>query len=450
MRFSAKLTVSIVIIVSVALALAGALTLAFNFNAAFNNAIEQCKQKHELICYSIESKLISDRLKGETFSKDVLADYADELSSYVAQEKLCVFLADGTQVFSNFNANAEYPQSGSYCVYEDAGVYTVIINTQIFIANDGFSVISGYDISGIYSERERQYKAFLIISFAALCVAAFAAWLVARGITKPVRKLSELSRAIAKGAYNMRLNAPPTDEIGQLGASFDHMVDALEAELDKRTAFVAAFSHELKTPMTSMIGYADILRSRRVSEDEKFQYADAIYKNTRRLEALSSRLMSLLALSEERIELKPISTDLIVGKIKQLYWQNDRLELKFAHSTVFAEPELLLAMFRNLIENAMKAAINDSAVVIAGDFKEDRYEFSVSDSGIGMTPEQLARATDAFYKADRSRTKDGFGIGLALCKRICELHNTELIIESMLGRGTRVSFALEVCDEQGV
>ena len=446
MRFSAKLTVSIVIIVSVALALAGALTLAFNFNAAFNNAIEQCKQKHELICYSIESKLISDRLKGETFSKDVLADYADELSSYAAQEKLCVFLADGTQVFSNFNANAEYPQSGSYCVYEDAGVYTVIINTQIFIANDGFSVISGYDISGIYSERERQYKAFLIISFAALCVAAFAAWLVARGITKPVRKLSELSRAIAKGAYNMRLNAPPTDEIGQLGASFDHMVDALEAELDKRTAFVAAFSHELKTPMTSMIGYADILRSRRLSEDDKFRYADIIYKNSKRLENLSAKMLSMLGLSEEEIVLAPVSMIQIERRLKQLFGQEADIIYELASETVTAEQELLLTLLRNLAENAVKAS-DGTPVRVVGGTADGRYTVQVIDKGKGMSEEQLCRAAEPFYKADFSRTDGGCGIGLSICKKICELFGTELIIESEQGRGTTVSFSLEVFHE---
>ena len=444
MRFSVKLIVTIVIVVSLAFSLGGTLMLAFNFDAARQEAVAQNASRHRLACYTLASQLLSDRLRGIAFSSDALAQYADSLASYAPGFYLNVMLPSGATVFSNFEASIPELAADSYAISSGGDAYTCYFQSAIAVAGADLTITSGYDISPIYHERERQYHTFLAIEAGVLLCAALAALIISRAITKPLRALSHASKRIAGGEYSLRTAIAMGDEIGAFSHSFDSMVDALQQEMEKRTAFVAGFSHELKTPMTSMIGYADLLRSRSLSEDEKFLYADAIYKNSKRLEALSSKMMSLLRLSDEAIPLQPVPMEGIARRLLLLFpSEAAMLNCQMENATVRAEPELLLTLLRNLVENALRAS-RGTPVSIAGQVQEGNYVVRVTDQGIGMTPEQVRRATEPFYQADGSRSGDGSGIGLSICQRICECHGTSLRIASEPGRGTTVSFALEV------
>lgn len=444
MRFSAKLVVTIVIVVSLAFSLGGTLMLAFNFDAVQKEAVAQNASQHSLACYTLESKLLSDRLRGVAFSTDTLAKYADELVSYASDFRLNVTLSDGATVFSNFNTDVPGLEEGCYTIFPQGDKYACYFKSGIHIADTDFTITSSFDISSIYQERERQYYAFLVIEAGVLICAALAALLISRAITKPLRALRDASQRIAGGEYSLRTDISTRDEIGEFSSSFDSMVDALQQEMDKRTAFVADFSHELKTPMTSMIGYADILRSRQLSEDDKFLYADSIYKNSKRLESLSSKMMSMLELSHDTIELMPVPIGEIAKRLMRLFAADrSMLVCELAEETVRAEPELLLTLLRNLIENALKAS-QGTPVTIIGQVEKGKYTVRVVDKGKGMTAQQVRRATEPFYKADKSRSEQGSGIGLSLCERICQLHGTLLSIESEPGHGTTVSFTLEV------
>ena len=196
--------------------------------------------------------------------------------------------------------------------------------------------------------------------------------------------------------------------------------------------------------MTSLIGYADLLRTRQLSEDEKFRYANAIYKNGKRLETLSTRMLSLLHLSSIPLELTPVDVPKLGKRLGQLF-EEGTLTVELEPAQVRGEAELLLTLLRNLVENGQKASENTPVTVI-GVRDGERYRFSVIDQGSGMTAEQVQRATEPFYKGDRSRSGGGFGIGLSLCQRICQRHGTALEFESEPGVGTTVSFWLEVCD----
>lgn len=195
---------------------------------------------------------------------------------------------------------------------------------------------------------------------------------------------------------------------------------------------------------TQIQGYSDILRSRQLDEDEKFMYADAIYKNSKRLELLSSKMMSMLNLCENTIELVPTQIEVIEKRLPKLFEQNSNIIYELAPGIVKSEAELLLTLMRNLVENAIKAS-DGTPVTIIGKMMGSKYIISVVDQGKGMTKEQMGRAIEPFYKAERSRSEGGFGIGLSICGKICELHETILNIESKPMQGTTVSFTLEVC-----
>ena len=174
----------------------------------------------------------------------------------------------------------------------------------------------------------------------------------------------------------------------------------LAESAERREEFIGSFAHELKTPLTAIIGYADMLRSREMTPKNRFTAAGYI----------------------------------------------------FSEGDVWIEPDLFKTLMINIIDNARKASRRGQTVEFFGKRTEDGYAFYVRDHGRGMKKEDLSRITEPFYMIDksRSRAQNGAGLGLALCQRIAELHETELEFESEPGKGTTVRVALhgEASDEK--
>ena len=330
------------------------------------------------------------------------------------------------------------------------GANHLIFKSNVTVGKNAFNVVTGYNIDRVFTERQRQYETFLLVLSAVLIVNTAITALVSRYITKPIKKLSIVSGRIASGAYGERTNIKTQDELGELSNSFDKMVDTLQVEMDRRTAFVADFSHELKTPMTSMMGYSDILRSKQCTSDEIYEYADAIYKNSCRLESLSSSMMALLGLSQRAVEFAALSTDKIKRQVSVLFPKQACVEYDIEPSYVFANGELIVTLLRNLIENAVNADEGSKSISVKGKAGPCKYLFTVKDHGCGMTQDQVLHAMDPFFMADRSRARSqgGSGLGLSICKKICEVHGSGLSIKSAVGKGTEAAFCLEVCHEQ--
>ena len=230
-------------------------------------------------------------------------------------------------------------------------------------------------------------------------------------------------------------------------------VDALEKQVENQSRFIAAFSHEVKTPTTAIMGYADILRRAPVDVQDQLRYANIVYHEGRRLEAMSHKMMELLNVAEGGIELKPVPVRAFAEKL----WESRRsslqgmaLDMRMEDAIVNAEPDLLFSLVSNLLDNAYKAEPKDGSVRLEGKRAGRRYTIRLTDSGAGIPPEDLPHIQEIFYRADksRSRAKGGAGIGLYLCSRIAKLHGGALAIESAPGAGTSVSFDLEVLDEQ--
>ena len=301
MKLTEKFVLAMALVVTLAVSVGGTILLAVQFQASFQNAVAQGTSRHILARYALESKVLADRLKGVAFSKANLAKYADQLCSYTADERMRVTDSDGQVVFSNLQDSPPLAED-SYQACRTGEQYLLYFQSATSVGGNRFRLVSAYDITHLYRERQRQFWVFLGIQGVVLAGTMLAAWRISRAITKPLRVLGQVSREIAAGDYDRRTGLDTGDEIGTFSQNFDRMVDALQREMEHRSAFVADFSHELKTPMTSLIGYADLLRTRQLSEDEKFRYANAIYKNGKRLETLSTRMLSLLHLSSTPLE----------------------------------------------------------------------------------------------------------------------------------------------------
>lgn len=313
--------------------------------------------------------------------------------------------------------------------------------------------ISAQSLSGLFADRALRLRDAVLGQTLALAVAALLALLFCRRMVRPLEQLNAASRKIAAGAYDRRTALPGSDEIAGLSRSFDEMaaavqdkVNALQAHVQQREDFIAAFTHELKTPMTSMLGYADLLRGAEVPAATRQKAADFIYHESKRLEALSGRLMELMQLNGNDLpSLEPVRLDGIFRQLtRALPHSPPLLTVPDCHLTVLAQRELLCDLLYNLVLNARHATPPEGTITLEVSEQPEGVALTVRDTGCGIPAEDLPHITEPFYMVDKSRARQqgGSGMGLALCERIAILHGTHLTFESAPGTGTAVTFTL--------
>lgn len=468
MKFSLKLMLSTISIIAVLFSAGGTFLVSRNFDHALRNAASQNTQQHLLERYAMESNMLGYLFSGEPYTPDRLADFAKRLTGYAAGEKyLGVYAVDKQPIYENLPAFSPDERSAilaasadTYLLKQSGGKTYMLLASYLDIGGHPVYLMSAYEVTGLFAERDRQIQDVLLLDGIIVLIAVTAVGVLAHFLTKPLKTLNAASQKIAAGAYQERTLVRRGDEIGQLSRSFDQMAQAVETRVQwlaeavqNRDDFIAAFSHELKTPMTAIIGYSDLLRTAAADKEKQLTYATAIYQEGKRLEALSGKLMDLLSVTEGQTALKALS---IEGFIAQLAHRVSPLLVPMtlvcdaAPATVRADAVLLDCLLRNLLTNAKKARPADQTIRLEGRLQESRYRIAVIDRGCGMSQEELTHILEPFYMVDtsRSRAEGGSGLGLAICQNIARLHNTELRFTSEPGVGTTVSLELEVATDE--
>ena len=344
---------------------------------------------------------------------------------------------------------------------ETAATVTTRSGGEIYAAyaidrQGGLRLVTAYDLTALYHDRNAALTRFLLLEAGILAAAAAATALLAARLIRPLAVLTSAGAQIAAGEYDRRTALHTGDEVETLSRSFDAMADAvqekiaaLEADVQRREDFVGAFTHELKTPMTSIIGYADMLHTMQTDPEEQREAAAAIVHEGRRLESLSHKLLALLGLAEEEITLAAVPLGSLWQPLRTACPEVNLQITPAPAPTVQGDADLLLDLLCNLVQNAAKASAPGAPVWVQWTVQSDTATLTVADRGCGIPPEQLARVTEPFYMVDKSRARaqGGSGLGLALCQRIAAAHGSSLQIESAVGKGTRVSVTLPLWKE---
>lgn len=462
MRLAAKFTLSMTCVLAAALSVGGSLLLWGTFRDSLEVAAAGNMASHRLSCYSLEADFLAYSSRGEEMTAARLASCGASMADYTAGERqyLAIWTAEGEEAFSSFGPGVDYAEglsSGEMRYLRDEqgvlGVYMTTIDA-------GATLYTAYDVTEVFSARTRSLTRFFQLEAGLLAASAAAIWLLSRALTKRLETVSEISRQIAGGAYGVRTHVTGEDEIGTLGKNFDVMaekvadqVDELQLEVQRREDFLGAFSHELKTPMTAIIGYADTLRSVELEPEQSLRAANYIFREAKRVETLSRSLLALMGLGEEEIKLSPVPLARVLRAVGvSLAPVAQGVELRFQNPgdlCVWAEETLVHDLLYNLIHNAIKAQPRDGEVRVRLARGDGSVTLSVEDHGCGIPAAALSRITEPFYMVDKSRARKagGSGMGLALCRRIAERHGTDLVFESEEGVGTRVSFTLRTAEE---
>lgn len=284
----------------------------------------------------------------------------------------------------------------------------------------------------------------LILGFAIL-LSILLVLVSTRYLVKPIVSLTEATKKIGKGNYNIQLNTNRRDEIGALAKHFTDMATNLEQLEEMRQEFVSNVSHEIQSPLSAIQGFSQTLQTENLSEEERQYYLSIIEKESRRMSQLSKQLLVLASLDKEEHILNKHTYDLAL-QIKQVFrmteWQwhekNIMVDLKLPHSPIYADETLLHQVWVNLITNSIKFTDEGGTIFVNIKKMENEYHIKIQDNGIGISKEDLPQIFNRFYKADkaRQRTEGSSGLGLAITKKIIELHRGVIYVESTLGKGT--------------
>lgn len=346
----------------------------------------------------------------------------------------------------------------SHRIVQSKGRHWFQAVSHISISGRDLYVETLTDISEIYSSRDSYCGIFRIILLIVAMISSLVLVIFSKFLTRPLVKLSDAAREIAEGNFSKRVETTGTGEVKELSESFNTMVENIESYTDKlkkaardRDDFVANFTHELKTPLTSVIGYADMLRTYELDADKRRECADYIYREGKRLEKLSANLLEIIVMENSDIKCIDINTEHLFKEIRGsvaflLKKYGVKLHIKYEKAIIFAEPSLLKTLLYNLIDNACKASKEGQEIALLGKTDGERYCFSVCDCGRGIPKDELEKITQPFYMVDKSRSRKmgGAGLGLALCNEIARLHNSTLTIESEENVGTTVQFDVAI------
>ena len=455
MKFRVKIVICMIWLLSLAFGIGGSLLISISFDNAYErelySAVSSFHNAHRILCYI-------DDADGMPEPRDVLKQM--EFSGMMNADAVKAYYYDGDVLYSygSIDDKPKDVEPDTISVYCDGdGKKYFRVAGNIANSQENFKLVAYYNITPIYVTRAAQYviykKVFIVTIIIGTALSYFTAYL----LTRPLDSLKNATKKLAEGDMDYRAVIKTKDEFGELSNAFNAMADKLEGNMSelqesvhRQETFMGSFAHELKTPMTSIIGYADLLRSQNLSDDEQINAANYIFTEGKRLESLSFKLLDLIVMKNGEPDMKEVNPAQLISQLveslKPIYLKNNiTLQYKCEDCTCLMDADLIKSLLVNLLDNARKALSDGGNIYVTSRIVDGTCVIKVLDNGPGIPEESLAHLTEAFYRVDksRSRAQGGVGLGLKLCNEIAKLHNGQMRIESRVGNGTTVTVFLD-------
>ena len=441
------------IVVLLATGLGGALMVSNINESLWDTRIERVTAAVDYAADSFTA--FADASYNNELSGELLVDAARQIKNTADSAVDSVEILPGKAVDSQYAKLSENVCASTFSERDNSLLMESVCKMSVGASEYCLFVYS--DFTDIQRQCDQFWRRYGIVVICVSVVSGLLLFALTKKVTGPLKRLADVADEIALGNYGKKAEIPESeDEISALATSVNSMSAAIEAkiqeirdELEKRNMFVADFTHEMKTPMTAIMGYAQMLRSYQLEEAEKDQAAEAIYGEAKRLEKLSLQLLELYVYQNESVEMESLSLTAIGEQlnttIKFLAEKYDvAYSIDLSSENVSANQVLLLSLLYNLADNAFKASEPGTSVRIYSTSEADAVRLTVEDEGRGIAEENIKLLTEPFFREDKARSRKlgGAGLGLTLCKEIARIHGTELEFESEKGKGTKVSFAL--------
>ena len=406
--------------------------------ACFHLAMER-ERSRALSEEAAISRAVAVEISGKSISS--IFSFAPTLQSKYGSGTLDVYLLYNARPM----AGAVLPESKNIeTLIKTHGRATLLDgeNQLLLIAHrlsDEITLVASSSVAPVYQLKSDLMRLSAGISIVGALVSAISALFLSGAVLKPLSHLTRAAEKMADGRYDATLPEVRKDETGILTQAFSRMKDAvlkreakILSESEGRQELINAISHEMRTPLTAILSGARLVKTASLTEREKDEILLMIENESMRLSKMEETLMLLTQLSEGDIKKEALSALETAKEAVSIFESVNAEGEDFMFS---GDKELTVILLRNLIVNALRAG-GEVRVLL------EKNAFCVSDTGCGMTEEEISRAFDPFYKADKARTRKngGAGLGLTIVKRISDLHGGKVTIESEKGKGTNVFY----------
>lgn len=408
------------------------------------------------------------------YEKTVLTNIAGEFVEKNGDQRIYLEIVNDTNKTIYSNADFKMPAQREELdklaadeiryILRDIGERTILFTSNITDINHKRYVFTYMkDVTPLYQERVDQYRFFVRVDLVACLLYMLIMFFVSRGLTKPIDRLNRTAQVIAQGGFSERVQLKSKDEIGVLARNFNDMaavvedkINDLERHNQEKQRFINNFTHELKTPLTSIIGYANFLRTTKYNEELFLDGLEVIYSEGKRLESLSLKLMDLILLKEDQFQMEEHELGAVIAEIVPA------LELKAKEKAVtivtdcekgklLLDKDLIKILIFNLVDNALKASAEGQSVTLRAHWNGGPCVLEVIDQGIGIAEEHRDKIFEPFYMADKARTRssNGAGLGLAICQSVAAVHRAAIEVVSEEYRGTTVRVMFDPSGPKG-
>lgn len=274
---------------------------------------------------------------------------------------------------------------------------------------------------------------------------------ISRKIVNPIKKITDATKKVASGDFTIELETKRDDEIGELTHNFNKMVKELNSIECLQKDFINNVSHEIKTPISSIQGFAKLLEADDLSKEERKEYAEIIKEESDRLLYLSTNILKLAKLeNQERIMNKTkfnIAEQIrrTISVLEPKWKEKDiKFNVSLKEQEFLGEKDLMYQVWMNIIENSIKFSKQDGQIDVKMKTNQDSIIVEIKDYGIGMEEEEAKKIFDRFYQVDKSHTKPGAGLGMTIAKRIVELSGGKIEVTSKLNESTTFIVTLPI------
>ncbi len=449
MKLWVRVSLIVICILVVTVGAAGIVTLLQARASLVDLALDRAVSSNQAARQTLEQQAL---FYGQNSKTDVAFR---SLLRYILAQRIggeAALLLGGEIIFSTLSVSPvaaleKIQDGGMGRAFFDGNGRRVVIASDVPLNGTTYQLMTEFDIGAVDQTVRAMTLRSAAISFSCALLGMLLVMLAVRRATRPLNQLALSAQSIAQGEYSQRAIVDSRDEVGALARDFNTMAEAVEAKVDSLTvaserqrAFVNAMSHEMRTPVTSIVGYAETLlttdMSREVQEDALLQ----IHMQSKWLERLSQKMLSLLVL-EKGITPRPVCVPELLNAVRDavgplLEERQTPLVIKCGVDTLLLDADLMTSALINLVDNASKASHKGATVLLSA----DKGGFCVQDQGIGILPADLKNVTQPFFTGDASRSKrqGGVGLGLAIVQRVAQAHGADLRIESHLGQGTMI------------
>lgn len=426
-----------------------------------NGALSQNMSIHSSVNAIVPILRIYDSID---YEKTVLKSIASEFVERNRDEPVYLEIRDDTERILFGNADFQLPAQREELdklnedeiayMLRDIGRRTILFTSNITNVNHKSYVFTYMkDVTSVYEDRMEQYRFFAKVDAAACFLFMILMYFISRGLTKPLDRLNRTAQVIARGGFSERVRLKSKDEIGILADNFNEMAAVVEDKItdlerhnEEKQRFIDNFTHELKTPLTSIIGYANFLRTAKYNEEGLLDGLHVIYSEARRLESLSAKLMDLIAVQGGHVQMETGDLADVIAEMKpalEMMAREKRVAIvtDCEEGRLPLEKDLIKTMIFNLVDNALKASGEGQRVTVRTYWSDNRYVLEVADQGIGIAAEHRDKIFEPFYVADKARTRSsgGAGLGLAICQSVATLHHAAIEVTSRENEGTAIA-----------